>query len=388
MWWLVLASALAGPVSPDSVVDAALTHAPGVAVAQARVDSARGAQQQSGGLRHNPELQLGVSVDGSRVQGQVSQPLSVTGEGIHDRRASTADLDSAEASLRRARFVTAADARRAYARLSLAEAALAVADKQLEGATRLRQAAEARLAVGDAPELDAQLARLEQARAVAAWLDAGQERAEALAALVSMTGLPSDLEVDPDPGAAAAALAGDATQSVRSDVTAALGATDAAQALVARERAALLPPVGLGAFYEADGDVVIGGPMLTVELPLWKQNQAGIAGARGTLSVARADLAATEARARVESGVAASRIEATTRADALLAADLGGDATAALRAIQHGYTLGETDLNTALILQSRVIEGESGWYAARAQIALARIDVALAREDPRLLGAP
>ncbi len=388
MWWLWIGAALAAPVSPDAVVAATLDHSMEVATAEARVETARGARAQATGPRANPEVQVGVGVDGSRVQGQVVQPVSLTGEGIQDRRAASAELEAAEAALERARFEAAAEARRAYARLALAEAELRIAEKQLEGATRLRAAAEARLEAGEAPVLDAQLARLEEARAVALWLDAGQEMARARADLVALSGVSPDVEVAADPLVAAAALQpDDVTTPTRSDVVAAVAEVEAAEAALSRERSAVLAPMGLGVFYESDQGRTVVGPMVTMELPLWKQNQGGRATAKGDLLLAEAGLEATQSRADAEERSTTTRIEATERAEELLRTDLAGDTDAAWGAIEQGYTLGEVDLTTTLLLQARVMEGERAWYAAHAAIADARIDVALARQDPSLLGS-
>jgi outer membrane protein TolC len=203
---------------------------------------------------------------------------------------------------------------------------------------------------------------------------------------VVLTGLPTDIEVSTDPLVAAHGIDNASTTTTRSDVASSKADVDAAQAALGRERGAILPPVGLGAFYESDDGRAVAGAMITMQLPLWKQNQGEIAAARGDLMLARADLQAAEGRAQVQTDSATGRLEAAAHAESLLTTDLSQDAAAALSSIQSAYTLGETDLNTALLLQARVIEGEQGWYAARASMAETRIDVALATEDPALMG--
>ncbi|MFT4623424.1 MAG: cobalt-zinc-cadmium efflux system outer membrane protein [Myxococcota bacterium] len=388
MWSLILCAALAAPVDPGAAVRASLESAPLVAAAEARLVTAQGARQHATGPQHNPELQVGASLDGNRLQGQLLQPLSLTGEGLQDRRSARADVEAAEAGLARARLQTAATTRLAYARLSRAAAALSVADKQLRGASRLREAAQLRLDAGDAPELDAQLARLEEARVVASWLDARKETVAARSHLVALTGLPRDLEVADDPLEAAAGLAGVRGDGARSDVTAAEADVSAARASLASERAAILPPVGLGAFYESDAGSVVAGPMVVLQLPIWNQNQGHLAAARAGLMVAEAELDATRGRADVQAASLGGSLEAVAHAEGLLAASVAADAASALAAVEQAYALGEADLNTALQLQARIIAGELGWYAARASMAETRIDVALAAEDGALVGPP
>ena len=62
------------------------------------------------------------------------------------------------------------------------------------------------------------------------------------------------------------------------------------------------------------------------------------------------------------------------------------DARAALASISLGFEGGELDLPTALLLQRQVLLSESAAIRARGQVAGARVDYALASEDPSLLG--
>jgi len=382
MWWLTL-GALAAPITTDEVVGAALQNSVDLATAQAEVERAGGVRQASGGFRENPELQVGVGLDGSRLQGQLTQPVSVTGEGVHARRAASAQLSAAEQRLRRVQLEVGANARSLLTRLSEAEASVAIAEQQLDGANRLREVAEARLAAGDVPELDAQLARLEQSRAVATWIDAGQHATALRVELAGMTGIPGAFEVADDP--LSASPRGSETEPVRSDVAAAEASVVGARAALSQERAAGLAPLELGGFYELDQGSWVVGPMATVKLPLWKQNPAGRAAALADLAVADAALAATRTRSEVQLLVAGPDLAIADRGEALLTGTVTDDADKALAALQQGYELGQVDLTTTLLLQDRVFEGKRGWYSARRAVAELRIEVALTREDPSLL---
>lgn len=381
MWWTL--AALAAPVTADEVVGAALLNSAELASAQAEVVRAGGIRRASGGFRENPELQVGVSVDGSRLQGQFTQPVSVTGEGLHARRAASADLTAAEQRLRRVQLEVGANARSLLTRLSEAEASVAIAEQQLDGANRLREVAEARLAAGDVPELDAQLARLEQSRAVSVWIDAGQHAKALRVQLAGLTRLPGAFEVADDP--LGASPGGTENQPERSDVAAAESSVASARAGLSRERAAGLAPLEIGGFYELDQAAWIGGPMMTVKLPVWKQNPGGRAAALADLAVADAELAATRARSEAQLLVAGPDLAIAKRGEALLTGTVTDDADKALAALQRGYELGQVDLTTTLLLQDRVFEGKRGWYSARRAVAELRIEVALTREDPSLL---
>ena len=100
---------------------------------------------------------------------------------------------------------------------------------------------------------------------------------------------------------------------------------------------------------------------------------------------AQAELAATVSRSQAQVASIGERLLAVDRAVGLLSDDLSSAAASALSALQLAYELGETDLSTTLLLQVRVIEGERGWYAARASLAQTQIYAALAAENPSLL---
>ena len=109
----------AAMLTPDDVVRAALANDPALASRIADVDAAVGVRRESLLFQHNPELDTLVSTDGDRYAGTVVQRLSISGEGFNASRSASAAVDAAEASAERARFETAANARRTYARAVL-----------------------------------------------------------------------------------------------------------------------------------------------------------------------------------------------------------------------------------------------------------------------------
>jgi len=312
----------------------------------------------------------------------VVQPVSATGEGLSAARSARAGLESAGASAERDRFETAAAARRAYARAVVAREQLRFAEEDRNLLARLRGVAEARVAAGEGVDLDLRLARLEEARAMAAWLDAHAEASAADADLAALIGTaPGDLARDPL--LAGPAESGD--ERPRSDLVAAEAAARSARAALARERAAVLPAIGVGAFYEGDSGSAIFGPALTVEVPLWNRNQSGVGAARGNLGLAEAQQASTAARAATEEARAAERLRVAEESLTTLSPDIAVEARPALRAIEALFTSGEVNLSDTLLLRSRVVEGQRAWVDARAAVAVARIDVALSRQSETLL---
>lgn len=369
-------------LTPDDAVRAALNNDPALASRMADVEAATGLRRSTLLFGQNPEVDVSQSTDGERLNAAVTQPLSITGEGFNAARSARAGLESARAAAERGRFETAATTRRAYAGAVLARELLRFADEDRAVLARLRGVAEARVAAGEGIDLDLRLARLEQARATAAWLSAQAEASAADADLAALIGMmPAELERDPlvagrvDPGAGAP----------RSDLIAAKAATRAARSALARERSAVLPAFGLGAFYEKDAGTEIFGPAVSLVVPLWNWNQSGLGAARGQLRLARAIETSTTARAATEEVRAAERLRLAEESLTTLAPDIVAEATPALKAIEGLFSSGQFNLSETLLLRSRVVEGQRAWMEARAAIANARIDAALARQSESLL---
>ena len=369
-------------LTPDEAVRAALASDPALAARLADVEAATGARREPTFLRHNPEVEVSASNDGTRLSGSAVQPLSLTGEGIKAARSARATLDAAKAAADRARFETAASTRRAYTRAVLARELLRLAEQDWALLARLRRVAEARLAAGEGVDLELRLTRLEQARAMVAWLDAQAQASASDADLAALIGVvPGERENDPLVAGPAEPGAG----TPRSDLIAIKAATRAARAALARERAAVFPTIRLGAFYEKDSGREIFGPAVTLEVPLWSRNQSGVGAARGKLRLAEAIEASTIARAAAEVARAAERLKLAEESLTTLAPDIRAEAGPARLAIERLFESGEANLADTLLLRSRVVEGERAWMEARAAVAEARIAVALARQSKSLL---
>jgi outer membrane protein TolC len=378
---IILLCGLALAMTPDEAVRSAMKNNPVLAAAEAEFLSAEGAWRSASGLRYNPQIDIAGDIGGRRLEASITQDIPVSGAGVADARSGRHAVDAARARRSRARVETAAEARLAWARLAAADGVLRAAEGERASAAGIRNAAEKRRDVGEASDLEVELARLEEARAVAGWLAALDERAEVQAALAALTGQP-EASAEGDPLEAVPARG---TGGARSDVAAASARVEAARAAVTRERAEGLPPLGLGAFLEVEGDRVLGGPSVRIELPFWQQNAAGRGEAKGNLLVAEAEASATRARAEAEQRLASQRLDLLGAVGAALAPGVDRSAEVALRALDAGVARGEIDPVQAALLRARVFEGQRAWYTARLAEAEGRIDAALAIEDAGLL---
>lgn len=375
----LLLAGTAAAMTPAEAVTAALANDPALAAAEARVEAAKGALAGSSWLRQNPVVSGRVGAD--RLELEASQAVSLSGEGLAAARSARASLEAAEAARDRARLVTAAEARLAWLRAAVAEADVAIAADELAGATRLREAAVKRVAAGESADFEVRLARLEEARAVGLMLRARATRAQALATLSATTG---------DPAAAAqgdplAAAPSPGTGGGRDDLRAAEATVDAARAAVARERAATVPTVEIGVFYEQDAGRTVVGPTLGVEVPLWQRNPAGRGSARGDLARAESEAVSLSARATAEQRASSEQMRELEPLVALLGDDLAGDATAVLAGIDVAWRAGELDIAEVTLLRARALDGRRAWLQARAEVAETRIAAALAEGAATLI---
>lgn len=381
-----LAHATAAPVlSIDDAVSASLLLHPNVLEAQTALAQARGAASQTAALQSNPTASASLSLDGARSGGSLSQPISLTGEGVAARRTASAQVEAAEAQLARARRVAAADVRAAYADAVVRCGQVTVAEDGVAIAVRLRDAVGLQHEEGEASLLDLRLARLSLVQASARLLSARQAEAEALRSLAALIGEPVAREALPADPTVAAPKPGLASQGERSDVRAAVAALRAAEADLARQRAAGLAPVQLGAFVEVEDGRIFAGPSVSVQLPLFNRNQAQRSAADGAVAARAADHTRLVARAATERQTAEARFAEAGALEAALETDPLAEAQAALTSIEAGYRAGEIDLPSTVLLQDQVLDGEGAALALMGGIARARLDLLLATDDDRLL---
>jgi len=381
--WFWVWSALAAPLSAEEAVARSLQRSVEVAMASGDVDQARGEARGTALFRSDPTVQGRWAAVGDLHGVSVSQPMSVTGEGLAAHRSARARVESALSSEERTRLEIAASTRRAWSRAVEARQQVDLAEQALALATRLREGAEAREATGEGSLLDARLARLQESEARSTWMVAVTEQGERSAALSAATGVAIDaLELPSDPLEAMPLFEADGAP--RSDVRAARGDLDAARAQLASERRGVLPPVRVGVFYEEEGEELRVGSALSVTVPLWSRNAEGRARAQASVDVAEARVA--ERERVVDAEQAATSWVLGTLEDAVDGADPREEAMAALQSVAVGFERGELDLLTAGLLRRQILEGQRAWLVGRRVRAEARIAAALAREASALVG--
>lgn len=374
-------TAWAGPLTVNEVVRHALDHHPELRDAEGASDTALAARREVGFLLEDPEVQLGVAVLGDLIQGQLTQPLSLTGAGWSARQAARAHELAATATARRTRLVVAASARAAWVQVLAADERVRLAELALEQADRLRAAVEDRAAVGEAPPLDARLARLGRARWVESAIDAHRDLHRARVALVGFHPEGATAELT---GTLEAAIPTSEATGPRSDVQAANAFHEAAKANLAFARASTLPPLGVGAMFQRDGGEWDVGPQIGLTIPIWARGREQVAAARADLALATASrdqrtaLAAAEQLGTREASMYAERVVASLD-------ELDEDAREALASVERAWTAGELDVAGAIRLRAEIVEGWQAGLDAREARAYARLDALLAHEADALL---
>lgn len=392
-WGLaLLASVVCAPVwadpdpapvlDPDRAVAAALQNNPSLLHAQSSLLLAQGQLAQAVGA--NPTVSSQALIGGPTVA-SVTQPVSVTGAGLQARAAASERVAQAQDTVRRTELEVAHAARSAYVDAVVAVRVADVAERGLALSERLSQAVRRLSEEGEVSRLELDLVQLGQAQSATRLLDARQAQAAALVALSQVLAEPvgaAQLVVDLQVLAPTSA----ASPSTRSDVAAAQAALRAAERDLSVSRARALPAVGVGAQVQVEGDQVLAGPTLSVEVPVFNRNQADRAQAAGDLSVAAAGVQQAQATATTEQRTAQAQDDLAQ--DTLRA--LGGApqsaADRALASVEAGYLAGEIDLIQTVLLQAQILDGETAVVRLEGHVAQARLDLLLATDDPALLG--
>jgi len=373
-------------LSPDAAVALALSAHPEVRQADATLQVARANRSGAAIFLDNPTVSGWATPDLERASLNASQPISLSGEGWHARSAARHAVQSAEDNLARTRRRVAADTRRAWLEVSVASGRVLVAEEGADLAERLFYGVSRKTEEGEASQLELRLARLSQVQAAVRLMQAQSDQAGALAGLAGWTMATVEAtSIVGDPLQAAPAPSNDVPEE-RSDVSSARRALVSAEANLARQRAAALPPLSVGVGVDIEDGSTFIGPTLGLQVPLFNRNQRGRAAARGQSAVAESQLEALIATAATEQQTARKRVAEAESLTEVLGDDLLVEARAALASVEAGVLAGEIDLSTAVLLQAQILDGETAIVNLGGLVASARIDLLLATDDNALLG--
>lgn len=370
----------------DALVTMAVTQAPSLAAARARIEAARGARQQAA-LRPNPtaSFEQREQFKGPEAQTMVglAWPLDLFRRGprvaVADEALRASEHWADDEVRERAAMVRerATDVLAAIRQLSIAE------DRARFAKSRTDLLA-ARADAGAARPLDRDLADVEWRRAqteVIAW-QATADRA--LTALKASVGLPADAALrlattlDQTAAALPALPSGDPLPD-RPDVRALEFEVKQADAEIGRARSEARVDLGVYAAYmNRQPDLSLGGRMheavagVTVSLPWRNRQQGAIASADAAKRAAEFALTARRLDARAEIDAARIREAAATQALALYRGGLMDLAQRNLGVVRESFDLGQGTLLDVIDEERRYLELQSAYTTALREVVDAR----------------
>ena len=404
---LITASALAAAALAATAAEAPLTldrawrlaeeANPALKAAQANLAAAEGALTDARGLLwNNPQLaaerarrmapQPGLGNETQREwRAEISQTLEIAGQHGHRRSAAEQELSALREAVEETRRQVRAEVEQKFVRVqglqmrAAAEAELAALIRDAAGAARKRFEA------GEDTKLDANLAEVELGRAESQLAAVREQLIQARAELAAVLQLPA--ETLPEAQGTLSAEAATpytlhellAAAAVRPRLRALAHQEEAARSRLSLERAAAFPDVTVGLFVGRDGPndarERIAGVSVSLPLPLFRRNAAGIGRASSELSQAQIErqAAARDTRATV--------LALWQRLDSLRARAMRLEQVVQQRLQENqrlsavAYRVGEISLAQLLLATRQVLDTRREVFDALTDLALTRIDL-------------
>lgn len=412
---------LADGLTAQEAVQLALLNNPRLQAGFLRIGLSRAAVVGSG-LFSNPSLALSLRLpdEGGLANFEVSLAQNIAELWqIRPRvRAAERDLDQTILTLAREASAAALDAQAAYLRAVQTDRQLEIARENLSIAAQLVELTGVRREAGSGTEVDVNLVRAERAALDVTSrksLVAAIESKTTLAKLLGVTTPPDELHlVDSLPDAIGLQFTPqqliDIARAHRLDLKAAETVTQTAEARVALEKARFLRTIDLGISMERDArrsrggrnwlsdsafdslqagaltppslhpresqttDYVTG-PTLSLELPLFDQNQAQIARAEFELLQARYLREAIDREIVQESWAVHTRARTAFETVEFMRDELLPLRENGLRLARESYRVGSTTLLIVLDAQRRLLEARAELVEVQAAAGIARIDL-------------
>lgn len=412
---------LADGLASVEAVQVALLNNPSVRAATLSIGVSRADFVQST-MFSNPTLFLSTRFpDGGgnpNVEVSLAQNIAELWLVPARKEAAQRDLDRIVLEAARSTAFVVLDVRQAYVQAVRAGARIGLAEEAAEIATELVGIAELRQQAGSGSEVDLNLARATKLQAMADLRNAQLSAVEAKSALSKLLGLTADpselilvdaLDVPEEWDADADQLQAIARAS-RLDVRMMDASVASAEALARLERVRLLRTVDIGFAFELaerrsrgdrnwlaetyhnsmqsgeltppnlmpreqrSTDTIIG-PTLSLELPLWDQNQAQIAKADRLLEQARQrrDALLVEVAQDVHANLA--RVQTATRNAVFYRTDLVPTAERSVSLAQEGYRIGRVSFLSLLEAQRAYLATRLSELEALQNVALAEIEL-------------
>lgn len=341
------------------------------------------------GLYSNPTLNLegatgaltGSSSE-NRTSFGVSQEFLTGGKRVKRLAVAESELVRFGSRIKDAERLLLLEVKTGYYTLLLAESRLDLALKSRELNSQLLQITKERLAAGDIAELDVNLARVETARSEERKIEAERELVPSRQRLLSLMGAPAltDLKIVGSPetktfSSNPAELKALALKH-RPDLQALASEKSKGEAELTLARAERLPNVTAGIAFSRESSLTsVGGQddrstdyliglKLSVPIPFFDRNQAGIREARTRKSSAEIRQAFVRQSIEREVEAAHARLAAAKKSANIYAREILPQLNENLKLVQEAYRLGEVGILAVIEEQKKFIEVNDGYLAA------------------------
>ncbi|WP_298433509.1 TolC family protein [Geobacter sp.] len=356
------------------------------------------------GLYPNPVLdldgttgELSGSSSENRLSIGISQEFLTMGKRGKRQLVAEKELEGFDRQIDNSGRLLKEEVKTTFYDLLLAEKRVELAERSIALNNQLLEVTKQRLAAGDIPELEVNLARVEVARSEGRKIEAERELFPAKARLIALLGL--------SPGEAASfsgSLEGKPfTKSLeklkgvaslkRPDLGALAAERAKSDAEIALARAERIPNVTAGLGYQRENTAIpvagieakdrdnLIGLKLSVPIPLFDRNQAGIREARARKGSAENRYLFARKVVDREVEAAYSRLTTAEKALAIYGKEIIPQLEENLKLVQEAYRLGEVGILTVIEEQKKFFEVNDGYLAAlyNHQTALVKLEAAV-----------
>lgn len=387
----------------SEAVEYSLVHNGELKAARGDLEAARAGTIRAG-VYPNPTLELEGTTgaltgndDESSLQVGLSQEFLTGGKRAKRLEAAERGAEAAHWQLADRERLLALEVKTACADLLLARQRLDLAKQAEELNGRLLEMARERFAAGDIPELEVNLARVEVARSQGERIVAERELVPVRARLATLLGLEPGEEAaviaptDEKPFTAGVADLVTRAWENRPDLKALTAELAKGEAEVGLARAEGVPNLTAGLFVahersvdatgtgeEKERDTRVG-LRLSLPLPLFDRNQAGIREAGARRGRAKALLVAGRAAVEREVEAEHARLAAAEEVLCLYGRDILPRLKENLALVQEAYGLGEIGILAVIEEQKKYVEVHEGYLEAvhARQTARARLEAAV-----------
>lgn len=390
------------PLDLDRVIGLALRNN-GELQALRQEKGVREAERVRAGLRPNPSLEVGAVTGapfGTPAEKtwsvEVSQEFLTAGK--REKRIRTAQIGLAgyDHRIADAERLLIEEVKGAFYDYRTALERLEIARRSRAVSQELLALAQERFAAGDIPELEVNLARVEVARGEGRLAEVEREVEPARQRLLTLTGLPRGEEIrlapppEPRPLVLSLKELREAALAVRPDFKALEAEVRRGEAAAELARAERIPNLTAGLSYQKDGSSIdvegrevkdkddLVGVRLSVPIPLFDRNQAGVREARALLESAASRHRFARQKIEREVEAAYAQVQAAERALSLYGKDILPQLEENLRLVREAYRLGEVGILSVLEEQRKFLEVHEGYRTAlyNRQTAAARLEAA------------